>query len=328
MCRAFLAVAVVLVQCSGVPLRESHSCQQATDLPGGAHLEYNSEHNRILVSAQERRSHTPSGDFMERGDIFRLIGNGFDRALPMRITGRDDFPFHPTGIALIESGRPVLLVLNRAIKQMTVVEKYLVKRRELEFFGRIHSPLFLRSEHIAAVSENEFYVTNTIASSSGLRLLGWITGIEFQEIVYYLNGETIIASSPGNFTGIALSPDLQVLYAGRKNGQLTMFRRDSGTLQKQNEFSIGGTLQGLHSERSGTILVSSVNSRMKFFLHRQSGGFTAPSRIWRLDPSSGQKELVYADNARVASGVTDAIHLSGRLVLAQAYRTASVACSL
>jgi len=246
----------------------------------------------------------------------------------MRITGRDDFPFHPMGIALIESGRPVLLVVNRAIKQLTVVEKYVVKRRELEFYGRIFSPLFRRSEHIAAISENEFYVTNTIPSSAGLRVLGAISGLDFQEIVYYLNGESVVASPPGNYTALALSADSQFLYAGRKSGQVTLFRRASGLLEEQNRFSVGGSIQGLHTERSGSVLVSTVNSRIKFFFHRQWPGIQAASRIWRLDGGTGQKELVYADNARVVSGVTDALHLSGRLVLAQPYRAASVACSL
>jgi arylesterase / paraoxonase len=267
--------------------------------------------------------------FGVRGGIYRysLTDSG---SRPKLVTPDIDDPFHPLGLALLEAdGRRLLYVANRQTKHRATVEffedlggqrlSYLRPFSDRE--GRLHSP-----NDIAAVSEDQFYVTNSHGHASGLAHT-WetVANRPGSYLLYHdASGFRVVAHRLSFANGVALSPDGSTLLVAETRGhRLRVFRRKpDGGLLDLHSIPLGFAPDNLTFDEEGSLWVAGHPSMAKFVAHALHLKKRAPSiiaHIRRPTSVAPPVETVWTDDGHLLSASSTAARYGDRILVGSVF---------
>jgi len=121
----------------------------------------------LYVATQETASLDPNSEYMKNGSIFRIsfMRNNLKEPVKLKITHRDEYPFHPVLLRYFKKDRKhYLIVVNRVIKKNYVIEIFQLYNRSIQYIKRIHTPLLRHPSTLYPLDNGTFFVLNEIHS--------------------------------------------------------------------------------------------------------------------------------------------------------------------
>ena len=323
--------------CASFTIRALDDCVRLGGLPGPEDMVLDASdnrHPRLLVSSQDRRQHDPMGEMLEPGHIYSvdLTNNLAPIALPF--VERDDYPFHPHGLDLVEvNGGQLLYVINHALKNTHSIEVFRVEREQLVFVNRFWTDALISPNDLVALPDGQIYVSNDhlykgVAALFGDALsFGWSNVVRF----HVETGRWIVAAD-----GISLANGVEVrenrLYvAATIDEGIYVYDRDplSGSIGGPIDFiDVGSGVDNLIWEDEDHLLVAAHPDLFAFLDHLESAENPSPSEVYRVNVRTGNVERVFSDDGRLISASSTAISLENRLYVSQVFEPEIVSCSL
>ncbi len=221
--------------CTSVTLDEG-SFYPYPDITGGR--------SRLIVAVQNRRHRDDNQEYRKHGAVFYLPATKSALGNPeiFRIKNRDDMPFHPESLSIVNESKDVtlLFILNYPVKEFPVIEVFQINKNDLEFLYRVRGLENLNTVGIVGISRYEFIIANRFTGIGS----AWkknFSGKSIQSVMHYQNGvfrpvitgitnlTGIHSVDPGYLTGTGTQARI-ILTADRKGGLYTAdFRSDSWT---------------------------------------------------------------------------------------------------
>lgn len=283
--------------------------------------------SRLLVSAQERRSHRPEGS------IWAVPITGAGPGKPYKLTverGETKDPFHPVGISLLQNGdEQLLFVINRHNRpRLRAVEVFEVHGDTLKMTRPpLRSDHLINPNDILAVSRNEIYISNDAGSRTQFgiaieRVLRWARG----NVIHYdfdSNQWKEVASAIEFPNGFALSSDGRRLFiAATMEKRIRVYsRRTDGELdQEEAPIELPSHPDNLLLEEDDRINVACHGNMWALLRHMRRIDKPSPSEVYRLDvdaTATVRRERLFADDGREISGASTALVIGGRLYISQ-----------
>ncbi len=342
------------------------TCWPLAEVVGPEDFAVDSEHNRLLVSSQDRRVPETAGAIF----AVALDGRTSSRALP--IISRGDCSFHPHGIALAEApshserGRALLYVINhhepedataaracfpassdRVGRNLTSIEVFEVLDHKLRFRQRLAHPMLTNANDLVADCQGNLYVT--APPTGGLGALTELLGTpgpvsKKSKVVAYqcktplgngrCQGEWSHVATVGRYiNGIALMPGGSargLVVSSSIDGHLIPLHHGKTGWQVEEPLSFFGlghdNLMWLEGTPN-TLIVASHPKLRRFAQHARSPQVTSPSVVWRVPlDRSVAPTKIYRDDGGTISAASTAACVKGTLILGQVFGGEVLAC--
>jgi len=245
-------------------------------------------HHRMIISSAKRRS-----DGVGKVEMLDLKSGTVQE---MKRFGEDqDYFFSPHGIYFQQTDQEHFLwVISHEPNDQEWVLKYIVRSDSLIFQQSFQHPLFKSLNGIAALQDGRFFVSNDNA----------------------LGGSILICSPDGACEKIAkglmfangLHVEGDFLYAATTLGNRVLQFNLQKEFEKRKVTRIkGGDNFSFHE---GQLILASHPSYLRFFRHVMKSSKRSPTRIYSIDPLSGEKQLLFEDNGKmISAGATALIYL-------------------
>lgn len=302
-------------------------CERYAGMPGPEDMELDSKRSRLLVSSQERRKFNPDGSWIP-GAIFSQPLKGEPAVLVLK--GRDDAPFHPHGISLVEK-ESLLYVINHIGPGRNAVEVFRVEEKALVFLKRLESPLLHHPNDLVALDGDEFYASNDHGYSGIAGKIEDLFAAAWGEVVHYRKGSwSVAATGIAYANGVQVSPAGDRLFAaGTRDRGIHVYNRDNqGRISAQSSFiDVGTGVDNLMWADSENLIVAGHASIFAFLRHASNAANPSPSEIFSIHVPSGAVTRIFATDSEIHASSTGI--LSGRKVyIAQVFEPYVSVCNV
>ncbi|MBX7058628.1 MAG: hypothetical protein K1X75_11230 [Leptospirales bacterium] len=251
------------LDCSQLPVANLQRCHY---VPGISHLQdliidrSSGGLPRLLLSVQNTLDRDPGGQLLHRGMLLSVpLNTESPDTEPLQIENRDDWPFHPAGIAIIElrARDGWLYVLNQALSDLFAVELYRIQGNRLQFIDRIRSRMLDRPREIIAIAKDQFIVLQRDRSIFGGSPLLLFYGATVRSIPLNisapismtLNGRKLyVLSEAGDVESLDLqylpAPPISVATLPGQAAAIALRSSEPGQLIRTNANGLGYYLDG------------------------------------------------------------------------------------
>ena len=294
------------------------ACTPVVGMPGVEDATTDPVSGLAWLSSLDRRGRK-NGEV--RGEIKSFDpDNPLDPASWRDRTGGVPAVFEPLGIDVYADGQTHrLFVVNEADNSVLIYT--ITGQGDLALIDTLHDARLTSPNEIVAVGPRSFYVSNSTASGfdsvfSGLEFLA---GLGNGSILFYDGNSWSEAARGLKFAnGLAVSPDGGSLYVAEMGSKLIRaYDRDTrfGTLQPARIIRLDSFPDNLTWGANGKLLAGAIPKPLQFAAHLRSKEETAPSKLFRIDPSSGTVETLYLDDGTRLSGLTVGARIGGKFLL-------------
>lgn len=328
MLRFLLACALILPHlASAGPAINAASCQRIAmgAGPDDMHLQ-SSAAPRLIISSHDRRN------FRSHGNIYALPTDSLKASIMTRTGEPDSFVLRPHGIDLIQrDGRWWLYVINHDNElfsdQHTLVI-YEVTGDTLTFHQELRSPLLTAPNDVAVADNGDIYVTNE--REDGASIAEFLFLQRKANVVVYRpqSGWRIAADDLAVANGILIQGSTVWVTQTLGEGVRRYQRGSDGRLIQMASFGNLSLLDSIHPRENGHFLIPAYPSLPYFLLHWQRPGQRSPTKVYDVDPQTGQGSVIFADNGNTISAVSSAVAIKDQLYLGQVFDAFVLRCPL
>ena len=301
------------------PADSAAMCAAIVAPEGSGALAFDAQDNILFVAASDRRA--PARKKPARGDGLYAYALANPGAGVKRISGTPA-DFHPRGISLFRAdngaltlvainvpptGDPAVEVFDIAVKDGTVA----LKERTA-----ISGGLLVRPESIAAVSPDQFYVTNSGTSTTMLGRFLETYALMPRGNILYFDGNAFHAVAEDLVDARGAFVDGQRLYVATGNGRtLYAFERNvfNGTLKPLGQLSIAAGLDKIGADGKGGLLVAATPKPFSEAAYLSDPAKPAPSQVFDVVLASGvptAAEPIFSNNGNEI-GAAGAVSAAG-----------------
>lgn len=317
----------VLASCRGFEPKMPGPCERYAGMPGPEDIDLDAKRGRLLVSSQERRRLNADGSW-PAGAIFAQPLKGAPFVLELK--GRDQEPFHPHGISLVEDTETLLYVINHLDHERNAVEVFRVEQNALVFLKRLASPVLHHPNDLVALPGDEFYASNDHGWSGLAAKLEDLFAAGLGEVVHYRKGSWSVAA-----TGIAYANGVQVnrsqdrlFAAGTRDRGVHVFNRDAeGRLSRISFIDVGTGADNLMWTDSENLVVAGHASIFSFLRHASDAKNPSPSEIMNIHIPTGKVTRILATDSEIHASSTGIVS-EGRVYIAQVFEPYVSACKI
>ena len=217
--------------------------------------------------------------------------------------------FEPLGMDILDENENVKIFVINYAPQQTIEIFHFDKnnRRILKHVQTITNEKFVCLDDIAAVSENEFYITNYVkfCDYPPILMTEYFLQLPTSNIVYYKSSETTIVASGESFlNGITLTKDkMRVFTVSTRTGHLLEYSRNSkGALNLVNRHYIGFHPDNVFLDQATGVLYASTQKA--FFTQMLLSGNQT-----EYCPATGTK-IIQSSSGNIE--VEEILHVNGR----------------
>ncbi|MCB1170779.1 MAG: hypothetical protein KDK25_10610 [Leptospiraceae bacterium] len=332
-----LMVLIALIGCGQVQKVPLSRCAQLRGIPGPADLAVEQRSafggDRLIIASQARRGSDPEGEYLEQGRMLfvPLSGSNRNDVLEFSFSGRDEYPFHPEGMDVVDSGGShFLIVANHARKDQHAIEVFRIERTSLNFITRYRHEFFEYPVDVVALGSEEFYVLNR-RSASGLQNIAMSSVFLGSGSLVYVNGNQFfrVLSNLKDPSSISLSPDQSKIWINvAGSSSIRIYQRGSGPdLQPVASVGLPSTPGRGAFLDSSRYLVTGIPSGWDLSRHESNPANLASSQVFSLATSNGSLALAYQDQGEEISGAYGIAVRSNQLFLGPRYDDYVLACT-
>ena len=318
-----LGTLAFLAGCAKLPTYSEYPTQPIRTGPGPEDMVLDTltrrEMPRMLISCSSRRKNEPG-----HGEIWSLdLRSDQARIFPRR-GEPDGVGFRPHGLDLIRrpDGSVHLYVINHrdSLRRQLIME-YRVEDEYLQFIAAHENPGMLTSPNdVCADPKGGFYWSND-ASSRKNALIEPVFGIRGG----YVGHRTDSASATWSKSAVKFAYTNGIgVYGGdlyiSTVIQSRIFRFRGGDLSDKSETVCkvtGG--DNLTFLPDGRMLVTAHLQQIKFLTHMKKSENKSPSVVYLVNPQTGDKKAVYANDGHAVSTASTAIWFEGHLYVCQVF---------
>jgi len=282
---------------------------------------------RLLISSCERRKPVLSGE------IYAFdLKSGNTHVMPRTNEPASLAAFLPHGMDIRhDAGITELYVIlhdphHKGKRVENGVGVYRVFRNQLRMTALLEDKRCLWSPNdLSVLPTGEIYVSNDYMSRMDLFL-----GRKVSEVAHYdpRSGKwEIVADRLAFANGIYATSRHVYVSATRGNRILSYPRNPDGTLGTPKVIA---TLKGGDNimPYGKYLLVCAHFDDLAFMRHQKDAGKPSPSVVFRIDPASGEKRAIYADDGRVISAASTALVVGKKLYISQVFDPFILACDV
>ncbi len=335
-----LLPSVTLANCSSFTPRSLPDCQTVIGIPGPEDFALDpttgrGRRPRLLISSQDRRLTDPNGEMLRPGAIFALNLEGPGAMTPeiLPFEGRDDYPFHPHGIDLVQAPTGLLLyVINHALTDTHCIEVFRIERNKLVFLNRLHSSLIIHPNDLAALPDGQLYISNDRTGSGVTAALCDFFALGCGSVTHYSPAENIwriVAEGISFANGVAVRDD-RLFVAGTMDKGVHVFRRDpiTGAVFERIAFwDVGSGVDNLMWENETTLNVAAHPDIFAFLDHAGDENAHSPGDAYRIDITTGQATQFYADDGTQMDASATALIYNNRMYISGVFDPEVVSCA-
>lgn len=328
MLRFLLACAVILPHfASASATINPASCQRiATGAgPDDMHLQSIAA-PRLIISSHDRRN------FRSTGNIYALPIDSLKAEIMTRTGEPDGFALRPHGFDLVQrDGSWWLYVINHDNElfsdQHTLVI-YEVTGDTLTFHQELRSPLLSAPNDVAVADNGDIYVTNE--REDGASIAEFLFLQRKANVVVYRpqSGWRVAADDLAVANGILIQGNTVWITQTLGEGVRRYHRGSDGRLIQMVSFGNLSLLDSIHVRDNGHFLISAYPSLPYFLLHWQRPGQRSPTKVYDVDPQTGQGSVIFSDNGNTISAVSSAVAVKDQLYLGQVFDAFVLRCPL
>lgn len=322
----FLALALcVLSSCAVLPKNTHNSAYR---IPTGAGpedlvLDTFTVEGRLIIScnAHRLREEAPQGDIY----MLDLEADSLVSAVLPRLEEPEGLDFHPHGIYLTPDERNehyYLFVISHNDKEKKhSVIKYELLEDALVFQQEYQNPLITSPNSVAALPDGSFYITNDLGKrgSTWQALMKMKTG----SIVYCTaDGQCATAANKLGYANGLLLQDKHYLYTTTtRQGKVFRYVLEyNGNLldrQKVGKMNGGDNIRFDDDDLIGTAHVRIL----KFAKHFKKAHKKAPSVVYRINPETQERTVLYANDGEQISAASTAVVYKNHLYIGQVFES-------
>ena len=333
----FCVTCVSLFGCASFSIRALDDCVRLRGLPGPEDMVLDtadSRRPRLLVSSQDRRQHDPMGEVLEPGHIYAVDLTGALAPMELPFAERDDYPFHPHGMDLVDvNGGQLLYVINHAVKNTHSIEVFRVEREQLVFMNRLWTEALVSPNDLVALPDGQLYVSNDHLYKGFAALLGNALSFGWSNVVRFNveSGRWIVAADGISFANGVEVRDNRLYVAATIDEGIYVYDRDplSGSIGGPINFiEVGSGVDNLIWEDEEHLLTAAHPDLFAFLDHLESAENPSPSEVYRVNVRTGAVERIFSDDGRLISASSTAIRFENRLYVSQVFEPEILSCSL
>ena len=328
MLRFFLACALLLphLASAGTAINPASCLRIATGYgPDDMHVQSLAA-PRLIISSHDRRN------FRSHGNIYSLPIDSLKASIMARSGEPDGFALRPHGLDLIQrDGRWWLYVINHDKElfsdQHTLVI-YEVTGDTLVFQQELQSPLLTAPNDVAVADNGDIYVTNEREDGASIAEFLFLQR-KANVVVYRAQlGWRIAADDLAVTNGILIQGNTVWITQTLGEGLRRYQRAPDGRLVQMVTFGNLSLLDSIHVRDNGHFLIPAYPSLPYFLLHWQRPGQRSPTKVYEVDPQTGQGSILFTDNGRTISAVSAAVTIKDQLYLGQVFDAFVLRCPL
>lgn len=328
MLRFFLVCALLMphVVSAGTAINPA-SCQRISVGPGpdDMHVQ-NLAVPRLIISSHDRRH------FRNHGNIYALPIDSLKASIMTRTGEPDGFALRPHGLDLIHrDGRWWLYVINHDKElfsdQHTLVI-YEVTGDMLVFQQELQSPLLTAPNDVAVAENGDIYVTNEREDGASLAELIFLQR-KANVVVYRPQlGWRVAADDFALANGILIQGNTVWISQTLGEGLRRYQRMPDGRLTQMAQLGNLSLLDSINVRDNGHFLIPAYPSIPSFLLHWQLTGKRSPTKVYDVDPQTGQGSVIFSDNGKTISAISTALTIKDQLYLSQVFDAFLLRCPL
>jgi arylesterase/paraoxonase len=294
------------------------SYERLEPVPGPEDMDFDRWNNRIIISSHDRRNYEAPGDLYELDPDSGRIG----------ILRRENEPagynFHPHGISIVksDSGAVLLYVIvhGEETEEGTAhsIAVYEVKSDELILIEILEDPLLESPNDLAAYPDGRLYVSNDKSRDGGM--LEMLLGLKKSSVVFY-DGRgqwRRAATKLAMANGVAVDGNGVYIAATRDNSVFRYTASADGTLSEKQKITRVKGADNFYKD-NGWLYIASHERMFKLFAHFSKPEKASPSKLYRIDLSSNQKEVVFYNDGELISAVSVGIPYGDAIFLGQIF---------
>jgi len=326
--RFFLACALLLPHfaSAGTAINPA-SCQRIATGPGTDDMHLQSLATpRLIISSHDRRH------FRSHGNIYVLPLDSLKAAIMNRTGEPDGFVLRPHGLDLIQRDNHWWLYVINHDKELfsdqhTLVV-YEVVGDTLIFQQELHSPLLTAPNDVAVADNGDIYVTNE--REDGASIAEFLFLQRKANVVVYRpqTGWRVATDDLAVANGILIQGSTVWITQTLGEGLRRYQRTPDGRLTQMIQLGNLSLLDSINVRDNGHFLIPAYPSLPNFLLHWQLPGQRSPSKVYDVDPQTGQGSVIFADDGRIISAVSTALAVKDQLYLSQVFDAFVLRCPL
>ena len=256
------------------------------------------EQPRLLLSCHARRKE--EAHYSEINAYYPTDGS-------IRILKRNEpagLNFNPHGVDLVKvKDTLVLLVVNHDAKNHeNSILRYAVKRDELVFLNKIVDPLIVSPNAVTGFRDGTILISNDAGK------MGDYTEALFKlkrcKIIYWNHNTCSVSAGKFCFTNGITNCEGKVYLASTMQNKIWQFDFKDGQMINRKTIAKVNGPDNLRIT-DGNLYVACHLRFLAFLKHMKDAGKFSPTTVYRIDPLSGQKTVVfYDDGAKLSAGST------------------------
>lgn len=281
---------------------------------------------RLLISSHDRRR------FARTGEIYAYTPSTKAMMMLPRVGEPEGFRFRPHGMALEHRDeRWFLYVISHdrdLVSDQHSLMVYEVLDDQLRFREQLLSPLLSAPNDVAIAPDGTVYVTNERAD--GASIIEWLFLQRKATVVMYRSGQgwRIAAGQFAIANGVVVRGENLWVTQTLGEGMVRFRRGKDGQLSERTAITSLSLLDGLSLASNGELLSSAYPSLIGLGLHWQRPASHAPTKIYAINPTSGDSRVIFSDTGERISAISSVQSLGDRLYAGQLFDPYLLSCPL
>lgn len=306
---AGLLLVLGLSACVKLPIDKQAQDEIVTVGPGPEDMvidEVSWKEPRLLISCNARRK--GEADYAEIESYNLLTG----QRKALRRVEPEGMHFNPHGIDLVQvKDSLILLAVNHYHEQKeNSIIRYLVVKDTLYFLQKIVDPLIVSPNAVTGFTDGTMLVSNDAKKPGNFWHVLFI--IKKAQIVYWDGNRCSVASEGYCYTNGITNKAGKVYLASTRQNKVWQFDFKDGKMLNKEEIA---KVHGPDNIRfyGDNLLVPCHLRFLAFIKHFKSAEKHSPTTVYRINPSSKEKEVMYYDDGKQLSGGSTALYYKGYL---------------